>query len=84
MRTRHHMAMHLAGCLEHFRRRRMTGLFTDDTGRPLSDSEAREYIRQCMLKGWNYVPLCPSSECPDFDYITGECLGHPLPDEEEE
>lgn len=42
MRTRHHMAMHLAGCLEHFRRRRMTGLFTDDTGRPLSDSEARE------------------------------------------
>jgi hypothetical protein len=52
----------------------LSGVITDDQGRELSDAEAREYLHDCLEKGWKVLPM--SGKCDNFDYQTG-CKGHP-------
>ncbi len=52
------------------------GIFTDEHGHTLNNSEAREYVKECRAKGWNKLPLCKDGECPDFDHVEHGCNGH--------
>ena len=61
--------------LENYRRKgSLKGVFTTDTGRKLSHEEARDYLYDCLAKGWKVIPY---GECDNFDYQTG-CKGHSL------
>jgi hypothetical protein len=71
-----HMGVDIQGLLNNYRRKKMTGLMTDDDGRELSDKECRAYLAECQSKGWKVLPMCSSEDCPDFDYFGGGCKGH--------
>lgn len=58
------------------RKRSLKGVFTDSDGRKLSDEEAREYLYDCLAKGWHVLPM---GGCDNFDYQTG-CKGHSSPE----
>lgn len=72
-KTRRHMCMSIAGCLRNYKNRSMKGLFTKDDGSDCSSKEAREYLNECLGKGWKVIPM--SEDCKEFDYQTG-CPGH--------
>ena len=74
MRTLH-MCADIRGMLNNYRRKgSLKGVFKDKDGRPLSDNEAREFLYDCLAKGWRVIPY---GECDNFDYQTG-CKGHPV------
>lgn len=51
----------------------LQGVITDtETGQPISDSEARKYLHECLAKGWRVIAF---GDCDNFDYQTG-CKGH--------
>lgn len=76
MRTRHHMRVSIEGMIKYFKRRKMDGLMTTDEGIPVSDSQARAYLKECHEKGWKVIPTVKDSECPNFDHFGGGCPGH--------
>jgi len=51
------------------------GVFSDDSGKPLSIQEARAELEKELAKGHEIVP---SAGCDNFDWKTG-CKGHPTP-----
>jgi hypothetical protein len=68
-----HMSADIRGMLNnHSRKGSLKGVFKDDNGRPISDYEAREYLYDCLAKGWKVIPM---GDCDNFDYQTG-CKGH--------
>lgn len=68
-----HMAASIEGMLNfHKRPGSLKGVFKTDEGRPLSDEEARQYLNECLSKGWKVIPM---GECDNFDYQSG-CKGH--------
>lgn len=69
-----HMCADIRGMLHnHSRKNSLKNVFRDEkTGRMLSDFEAREYLYDCLAKGWRVIPM---SNCNNFDYHTG-CKGH--------
>lgn len=68
-----HMCADIRGMLKnHSRKGSLKGVFKDETGRGLSDEEARDYLYDCLAKGWKVIPY---GECDNFDYQTG-CKGH--------
>lgn len=76
MRTSIHMCADIRGMLKNNRRKNsFKGAFTDEkTGRSLSDEEARDYLYDCLAKGWRVIPM---AKCDNFDYQTG-CKGHEM------
>lgn len=68
----HHLCLSIAGAFRNFGKRKMTGLLQDDDGRNLSDKEVRDYLNECLVKGWRVIPC---GDCDNFDYQTG-CKGH--------
>lgn len=67
-----HFCCDIQGMLKNHRRKgSLNGVFTDKTG-ALSDKEAREYLNDCLAKGWRVIPV---GDCDNFDYQTG-CMGH--------
>jgi hypothetical protein len=50
----------------------LKSVFKDETGRGLSHEEARDYLYDCLSKGWKVIPM---GDCDNFDYQTG-CGGH--------
>lgn len=76
MRMTKHMSLNIAGALKN---RKHITYMEDETGRFLTNKEAREYLRQCLKEGKRLIPC---GDCEGFDYQTG-CPGHPLPDEKE-
>ncbi len=76
--TRRHMCMNIAGALRNAGKRSMAGLLTDDYGVEMSDKKVREYLAECLEKGWRVIP---SSDCEGFDYQTG-CPGHVIEQKE--
>ena len=70
-----HTHMSIEGCLRHHINRKIL-FFEDDKANPLSDKEARAYLAECQAKGWKVLPLCKTSECPDFDHFGGGCPKH--------
>jgi hypothetical protein len=75
--TTRHMGVDIQGFLNNYKRRKMTGLMSDENGRKLSDAECREYLAECQSKGWKVIPMCHDKECPGFDYFGKGCPGHP-------
>lgn len=59
-------------------RKNLKGLFLDEDGKETSDKEAREYLNECLAKGWKKLPMCREEECPDFDHVDKGCPGHVL------
>ncbi len=69
-----HMCADIRGMLRnHSKKGSLKNTFTDDDGRKLSDAEAREYLYDCLAKGWRVIPM--NDKCDNFDYKKG-CPGH--------
>ena len=67
-----HMCIDIEGFLK---QKNLDGVFSNkETGVKMTDSEVREYLRDCLAKGWQVLPTC---NCPDFDYQTG-CIGRAI------
>jgi hypothetical protein len=74
-----HMCADIRGMLNNYTRKgSLKNTFTDETGHKLSHEEAREYLYDCLAKGWKVIPM---GECDNFDYQTG-CKGHRVEDTE--
>ena len=68
-----HICADIRGMLNNYTRKNsLKGVFTDETGRKLSHEEARNYLYDCLSKGWRVIP---TGDCDNFDYQTG-CKGH--------
>lgn len=78
-KEKRHLSLNLQGTLKW--RKNLKGLFIKDDGRECSHQEAKQYIADCIAKGWVSVPMCTDEECPDFDYFGGGCPGHPVNEE---
>ncbi len=70
-----HMSMDICGILDMFRGRSMRGIIEQE-GKGLSDREARNYLNDCLSKGYKVIPMSEDDECPEFDYFGGGCPGH--------
>lgn len=70
-----HMSINLAGILRNFNRKKIN-FFTDENGKIISDTKAREYIAQCQAKGWKKIPMGGENCCEGFDYFDNGCPGH--------
>lgn len=71
-----HMGMDIQGFLDMYKRKKMTGLMTDDNGCKMSDKKCRDYLAECQSKGWKLLPMCGLDECPEFDCFDKGCPGH--------
>jgi hypothetical protein len=69
-----HVSMNIAGALRNFGKRSMAGLITEDNGAEWTDKMVRDYLAECLAKGWRVIPC---GDCEGFDYQTG-CPGHPI------
>ncbi|MEG1585977.1 MAG: hypothetical protein RR346_03805 [Bacteroidales bacterium] len=74
MKTNYHISLVIEDALNN-KREKLTKLFKDETGKFLSDKEAREVLLVYKNKGYKLIPFCSAEECPHFDHITG-CPGH--------
>lgn len=74
--AKRHMGINIQGMLEYYRRRSMRGLIINDDGKPMTDTEARQYLYNHLKQGHSVLPMCDDKECPDFDYFGGGCPGH--------
>jgi len=74
----HHMSINLKGMLNFYKRKKIT-ILEGDNGKPLSDFEARVYLRECLDKGWKVIPM--NGDCKGFDHQKG-CPGHPVAESE--
>lgn len=83
MITRRHVSWSIKGALKLYKRTSMDGLLTVD-GKTLNDSEARQFLNECLEKGYECLPMCNSDECPDFDYYGKGCPGHPVEENDNE
>ncbi|WP_041272400.1 hypothetical protein [Desulfitobacterium hafniense] len=70
-----HLCVDISGMLRLYKRKgSLEGVISDpETGRTLSDAEARQYLQECLAKGWRVLPM---GDCDNFDHQTG-CKGHP-------
>ena len=76
-----HMCADIRGMLKNNTRKdSLKGALKDDTGRALSRDEARDYLYDCLAKGWRVIPY---GDCDNFDYQTG-CQGHSAAAKEDE
>jgi len=69
-----HMCADIRGMLNnHSRKGSLKNVFRNSkTGETLSDHDAREYLYDCLAKGWRVIPM---GDYDNFDYQTG-CKGH--------
>ena len=76
MKTKtYHISTNIEGLLRNFKRKKMTGLFDDENGNPMSDSEIRKEISALQAKGHK---LIGSDNCEGFDPFGGGCPGHEI------
>lgn len=69
------MSANIEGMLRNYKRKKMTGLIQDDSGRNMSDTEARRFLAECQAKGWKLIPC---GDCEGFDHFDKGCPGHPV------
>lgn len=70
MSARYHACADIRGLLG---KKSLHRTFHNGKDRSLTDSEARDYLYDCLSKGWKVIPFGP---CDNFDHQTG-CKGHP-------
>lgn len=70
-----HSLQHMCICIEGIlKRRNKIKFFSDaETGRPLSDAEARAHLKIARNEGKRVIPI---GDCYRFDYKDKGCLGH--------
>lgn len=68
-----HLCTNIVGLLRNSKGLSMEGLMTKDDGTPCTDKEVRDYLAECLEKGWRVIPV---GDCSNFDHQTG-CQGHP-------
>jgi len=66
------MCIDIEGILRHFKRKKMTGLMSDDNGIPMTDKEIRSELAKALSEGKEVLPM---GDCDNFDFKTG-CRGH--------
>jgi hypothetical protein len=73
MKEIRHMAIDIAGALRFYGKRSMRGFIKEDNGAEWTDKMVRDYLRECLAKGWKLIPV--GEGCEGFDHQTG-CPGH--------
>jgi hypothetical protein len=76
MKQTFHMSLNIEGALRFYGKKSMKGLITEDNGAEWTDKMVKDYLRDCLKKGWKLIPCC-GKECEGFDHQTG-CPGHPV------
>lgn len=77
MKTRVHFSINIEGMLRNHKRKKINYMLHED-GTPMTDREAREYLQQCLAKGWKLIPS--TDACEGFDHFEKGCPGHPIID----
>jgi len=75
MRMIRHMSMNIEGCLRNHQGKKITIMDRDD-GTRATDKEARQFLQECLAKGWRVIPM-DADGCTTFDYQKG-CPGHEI------
>ncbi|MDQ6477813.1 hypothetical protein [Dyadobacter sp. LHD-138] len=70
-----HMSVNIQGFLRNAGKKDLTGIFSDENGKELSDSEARLMLQNALAKGWRKLPC---SDCEGFDHFEHGCPGHSI------
>ncbi len=79
MSTITHMCVNIRGFMRNAKfPRGYRNVIVNDEGKMLSPEDAREYLFDCLAKGWKVLPL---GECEGFSHETG-CPGHACEEEE--
>lgn len=73
MKEIRHMAVDIAGMLQW--KKNLRGVICEDNGAQWTDKMVRDYLKECLAKGWKLLPVNP--KCEGFDHQTG-CPGHPI------
>lgn len=68
-----HMGANIEGMLRNYKHKSMAGIIEDESGKTMSDKQARIFLAECTAKGWK---LIPSGDCEGFDHFGGGCPGH--------
>lgn len=69
-----HVSVDIRGILEWPDQRKLRKMFRNsETGKSLTQLEARDFLYDCLAKGWRVLPI--GEACEGFDYQTG-CPGH--------
>lgn len=71
------MSMNIQGILRNHKGKKIT-FFSDQDGNEFTDKEARDYLDDCLAKGWVLIPC--SDDCEGFDHFGGGCPGHQIED----
>lgn len=74
------MSLNLEGLLRNHKNKKIN-IFDKDEGGQASDKEARQYVQECLNKGWKVIPLGGEDCCEGFDFFGGGCPGHPVIEE---
>lgn len=69
------MSVNIAGLLRNYKNRKMNGLLIDESGKKLNDTEAREFLKECLSEG---MKLIPNHNCEGFDPFDKGCPGHKI------
>jgi hypothetical protein len=75
------MSLNIKGALRNYGKKSMKGLITEDNGAEWTDKMVRDYLQECLVKGWTKIPM---GDCEGFDYFEHGCPGHPITKEEYE
>ncbi len=79
MKQIRHLSTNIEGLLRNFKNKKLTGLFDDENGNPMSDKAIRKELAELQAKGHK---LIGSDKCKGFDPFGGGCPGHPIEDEQ--
>lgn len=68
-----HLSISIQGILDMHKRKKIKCL-KNESGKTMTDSEAREFLSECLAEGKRVLPM---DDCEGFSYQTG-CPGHEI------
>lgn len=72
----YHMALDVRGFLMRAKRREYKNMLKHESGRPMTEDEAKMALLDELAKGHEFIPY---GKCDNFDFKSG-CLGHDVPE----
>lgn len=75
MKKKIHMSANIDGLLRNYKGRKIN-FIEDDSGRTMTDKEARAELDRLKKLGHKLIPT--TSECEGFDPFGKGCPGHPI------